>query len=106
KVWLRPREVYALKLGLNVTSNYFKPGHRIRLEISSSNFPRFDRNMNTGGRQYDETSWVVAENTVQHSAQAASYLLLPVIPDPDPGRASLRGDARCLHPASKRMEIR
>jgi predicted acyl esterase len=44
-----------------MTSNYFAPGHRIRIEISSSNFPRFDRNLNTGGNNYDETKGVIAQ---------------------------------------------
>ena len=50
------------------TSNYFAPGHRLRIEVSSSNFPRFDRNLNTGGNNYDETKGVVAHNVVHHSS--------------------------------------
>lgn len=80
KVLMRPDEVYRVPVSLSVTSNYFGPGHRIRLEVSSSNFPRFDRNLNTGGRNYDETEWVVAENEVHHSEGRASYLMLPLIP--------------------------
>jgi putative CocE/NonD family hydrolase len=80
KVWMSPGEVYEVKIDLQATSNYFGPGHRIRLEVSSSNFPRFDRNLNTGGNNYDETKWVVANNTVHHSGVHASYILLPVIP--------------------------
>lgn len=73
-------KVYELTVKMEATSNYFDRGHRIRLEISSSNFPRYDRNLNTGGRQFDETEWVVAGNEVHHSAQHASYLLLPIAP--------------------------
>jgi hypothetical protein len=51
------------------------------LEVSSSNFPRFDRNLNTGGNNYDETRWVKAENAVYHTGQHASYVMLPVIPE-------------------------
>jgi len=47
KVWMKPGEVYELTVDLEATSNYFGPGHRIRAEVSSSNFPRFDRNLNT-----------------------------------------------------------
>jgi putative CocE/NonD family hydrolase len=65
---------------LEVTSNYFARGHRIRVEVSSSNFPRFDRNLNTGGANYDETKWVKAENRIHHSAEYPSHILLPVIP--------------------------
>src|SRR5262249_40180515 len=57
---MAPGQVYPVKIDLHATSNYFGPGHRIRVEISSSNFPRFERNLNTGGRNYDETTWIVA----------------------------------------------
>jgi putative CocE/NonD family hydrolase len=80
KVWMKKGEPYEIKVDLQVTSNHFGPGHRIRLEVSSSNFPRFERNLNTGGNNYDETQWKVAENVVHHSRSHASYLLLPVIP--------------------------
>ena len=78
-VWMKADEVYEARLNLHATANYFGPGHRIRLEISSSNFPRWDRNLNTGGNNFDETEWVIAKNTVHHSAQYPSHLLLPVI---------------------------
>ncbi len=81
EVWLEPGGVYRLGIDLKATSNYFQPGHRIRLEVSSSSFPRYDRNLNTGGRNYDETSWVAARNTVHHSAGRASHVTLPVIPE-------------------------
>ena len=81
-VWVEKGKVYEISLDLHVTSNYFGPGHRIRLEISSSNFPRFDRNLNTGGNNYDEAEWQVAANTVHHSAEHRSHIVLPVIPLP------------------------
>lgn len=77
---MKPGDIYEVHLNLNATSNYFRPGHRIRLEISSSNFPRFDRNLNTGGNNFDETSWRVARNTVYHSGENVSYILLPILP--------------------------
>lgn len=80
KVWMKPGEVYEVRINLHATSNYFEPGHRIRLEISSSNFPRFDRNMNTGGNNYDETEWVTAENTIHHSNAYPSHIVLPIVP--------------------------
>jgi putative CocE/NonD family hydrolase len=80
KVWMKPGEVHQVTIDLHVTSNYFGAGHRIRVEVASSNFPRFDRNLNTGGNNYDETTWVVARNSVHHSAKYPSHLLLPVIP--------------------------
>ena len=61
------------------TSNYFKKGHRIRIEISSSNFPRFARNLNTGGNNYDETESVIATNKIHHSAEYPSQIRLPMI---------------------------
>ena len=82
KVWMRQGSVYELKVDLMATSLYVAAGHRIRLEISSSNFPRFDRNLNTGGNNYDETLWVKARNSVHHTHGKASYLMLPVIPQP------------------------
>jgi putative CocE/NonD family hydrolase len=80
KVWMKPGEVYAIRIDLHATSNYFPAQHRIRLEVSSSSFPRWDRNLNTGGNNYDETNWISADNVIRHSAATASYLLLPVIP--------------------------
>ena len=81
KVWMTPEEVYELRIDLQVTSNYFGPGHQIRLEVTSSSFPRFVRNLNTGGDNFSETEGVVARNTVHHSARYPSHLLLPVIPE-------------------------
>ena len=64
------------------TSNYFAEGHRIRIEVSSSNFPRFDRNMNTGGNNYDEVKGVVAQNSVHHSKQYASQVTITAVKRP------------------------
>ncbi|MCR9083054.1 MAG: acylase, partial [Cyclobacteriaceae bacterium] len=61
------------------TSNYFDKGHRIRIEVTSSNFPRFDRNMNTGGNNYDETEGVVATNSIHHGGKFQSRIVLPMI---------------------------
>jgi putative CocE/NonD family hydrolase len=80
QVQMLPDEVYEVRVDLRATSNFFQPGHRIRLEISSSNFPRWDRNLNTGGNNFDESTWVVAENTIHHNAARPSRLVLPIIP--------------------------
>lgn len=61
-------------------SLFFQPGHRIRVQVSSSNFPRWDRNLGTGGNNFDETTWVAQRNLVHHSAKYPSHILLPVIP--------------------------
>jgi len=79
KVWMKPGEVYELKVSLHATSNSFGPGHRIRVEISSSNFPRFARNLNTGGNNFTEKDWVVAENMIHHNKKYPSHVLLPVV---------------------------
>jgi putative CocE/NonD family hydrolase len=72
--------IYELMIDLGPTSNVFLPGHRVRLDISSSNFPRIDRNLNTGGAIGFESEWRIARNTVHRSAGHASRLILPVIP--------------------------
>jgi len=77
-VFMEEGEVYKVDLTAMATSNYFKKGHRIRIEISSSNFPRFARNMNTGGNNYDESEPVVARNKVHHSAEYPSVIKLPI----------------------------
>jgi len=71
--------VYKLTLQPMTTSNFFEIGHRIRLEVSSSNFPRFDRNLNTGGKNYDESKSVVAHNAVHHSKQFPSEIKITVV---------------------------
>ena len=71
---------YLFTIDLWATSNVFLPGHRIRLEISSSNFPRFDRNLNTGERFGEGTRGIAARQTVFHQDNMASHVLLPVIP--------------------------
>jgi putative CocE/NonD family hydrolase len=72
-------EVYELTIDLWSTSHVFVPGHRLRVEISSSNFPRFDRNLNTGGDQATGATLQVAEQTVCHDQRFRSHILLPVI---------------------------
>jgi hypothetical protein len=78
-VWMEPGKVYKVTLQPMTTSNYFEAGHRIRIEVSSSNFPRFDRNMNTGGNNYDEVKGVVAHNAVHHSRLYPSQLTITVV---------------------------
>ncbi len=79
EVWMEKGKVYKLSLSPMVTSNYFAPGHSIRIEISSSNFPRFDRNLNTGGNNYDEKDGIVAHNQIHHSAVYPSQVRLPLV---------------------------
>ena len=78
EVFMEKGEVYKLELTPMSTSNVFKKGHRIRIEISSSNFPRFARNLNTGGNNYDESDGVIARNNIHHSSQYPSQIRLPI----------------------------
>jgi putative CocE/NonD family hydrolase len=78
---LEPGEVYELTIDMWATANVFKAGHRIRLEVSSSNFPRFDRNTNTGGviAEEPESLLEVAENRIHHGGRHPSHVVLPLI---------------------------
>lgn len=78
-VWMQSGKVYKVTFQPLTTSNYFDAGHRLRIEISSSNFPRFDRNMNTGGNNYDEATGVVAHSAVHHSKQYPSEISLTIV---------------------------
>jgi len=78
EVFMEKGKVYKLDLTPMSTSNVFKKGHRIRIEISSSNFPRFARNLNTGGNNYDESDGVIAHNKIHHSNQYPSQIRLPI----------------------------
>lgn len=79
EVFMEADAVYELRLGPLVTSNVFRAGHRIRIEVSSSNYPRFARNMNTGGQNARETQHVVANNAVHHGPDRASYIELTLV---------------------------
>lgn len=76
-----PGEIYKLTIDAGVTSNVFLKGHRVRVEVSSSNFPRFDRNPNTGRPIADENVLRKAEQTIYHDRVHPSHVLLPVIPN-------------------------
>ena len=79
EVFMEKNKVYKVDLTPMVTSNYFAAGHKIRIEVSSSNFPRFDRNLNTGGNNYDEPKGIVVENKIHHSKLYPSVIKLPFI---------------------------
>jgi putative CocE/NonD family hydrolase len=78
--FLNPGQTYKFTLDLWSTSNLFRKGHRLRLEISSSNFPRFDRNLNTGEGARSARKSVPATNTIYHDAEHPSALILPIVP--------------------------
>jgi len=77
---LEPSKIYELTIDLVGTSNVFLPGHRIRVDITSSHFPQFDRNPNTGEPFGLSSNTRVARQTVHHSRTHASHIVLPVIP--------------------------
>jgi uncharacterized protein len=86
QVPLSPGEVARVEVSLQATGHVFLPGHRIRLEVSSSEFPAFARNLNTGTSNEETSDWRVAQNVVHHAPGHASYLELPVVtPDPAVG---------------------
>jgi len=83
-VWLEKGKVYKVTLTPMNTSNLFAAGHKIRLEVAGSNFPRFDRNLNTGGNNYDETEAVVAHTSIHHGAQYPSSVTITIVPAHEP----------------------
>ena len=77
---MEPGKVYEFEIDMSVTSNVFFPGHALRVEVTSSCFPRFSRNLNTGDPVATGTRIVCARQTVHHSSSCPSHLILPVIP--------------------------
>ena len=75
---MTPGEPYEFVFQLYPTSNVFKAGHRIRLDISSSNWPRFDVNPNTGGPLGLERDYQIAHQTIYHDADCPSHIVLPM----------------------------
>lgn len=73
-----PGQLYIAEVDLHSTANTFRKGHRIRVEVSSSNYPRIERNLNTGGNNYDETGFVIANNRIYLGGEQASFISLPV----------------------------
>lgn len=85
-VWMEPGKVYKVTLLPLVTSNYFAVGHRLRIEVSSSSFPEYERNLNTGGNNYDEVKGIIAHNEVHHSKKYPSSLAVTVMKPPAESR--------------------
>jgi putative CocE/NonD family hydrolase len=79
EVFMEKGKVYKVEMSPMATSNFFAPGHRIRIEISGSNFPRFERNLNTGGSNYNESNGVSVQTSIHHSKAYPSVLRLPVV---------------------------
>ena len=79
---MQPDTVYRFQVDLWATAHTFKAGHRLRVHVTSSDFPRYDRNLNTGGPIGHESEWQIATNTVFHDAGRPSHLVLPVYGPP------------------------
>jgi putative CocE/NonD family hydrolase len=77
---LEPGKIEQYEIDMWVTSNLFRRGHRIRVEVSSSNFPRFDRNPNSGQDFGTDTKLLSATQTILHNAEHPSHVVLPIIP--------------------------
>ena len=80
QVFMKENEVYEIRITPFPTANVFKKGHRIRVDIASSNFPRFDVNPNTGEALGRHRRFVKADNTIYHDAARASHIVLPIVP--------------------------
>ena len=76
---LTPNQIYAYEIELTGTANVFLPGHRIRIDITSSNFPQFDRNPNTGEPLGTSSKTRIAAQTVYHGGSHLSHIVLPVV---------------------------
>jgi uncharacterized protein len=79
EVFMEKGKTYKLDFTPMTTANTFLPGHRIRVEVTSSSFPKYSRNLNTGGRNAFEKDGVIANNQVKHSRAELSYILLPIV---------------------------
>ncbi len=81
---MKAGEVYELRIGPFFVTNRFNAGHRLRLDITSSNFPRYERNLNTGGNNFDESVGQAARNEVHHGTHYPSRIILPVVKSEKP----------------------
>jgi putative CocE/NonD family hydrolase len=88
---MKPGEVYQAKIDMRAIAYYLPPGHRLRVQVSSSNFPRLERNLNTGGNNFDETVGVIAVNRVYTTRDYASAVLIPEWPEVPPTEARAAG---------------
>jgi putative CocE/NonD family hydrolase len=76
---IKPGRIYRYSFSLGATSNVFKAGHRIRIQVSSSNFPKWDRNLNTGHAIGQDASVKAAIQTIYHDTKHPSHIMLPII---------------------------
>ena len=91
---MRTGEVYRVQIDMRAIAYYLPPGHRLRVQVTSSNFPRLERNLNTGGNNYDEMVGIVARNRVLTDPDHASAIVIPEWPEVPTGQLSPRGAMR------------
>jgi predicted acyl esterase len=77
---MRPGEVYPVKITGMVTASDFLPGHRLRIEVASTNFPNYERNLNSGARNVDETEAHTARTRILHDTRNASFIEFATLP--------------------------
>jgi hypothetical protein len=77
---MEPGTIYSIEVNVKSIAYHFRPKHRIRLWVANSNFPQYERNLNTGGNIFDETTWVIAHNAVHTGGAHPSALVLPIVP--------------------------
>lgn len=106
-VLVKRNATYQISVDVGVTSYVFLPGHRLRVEISSSNFPRFDRNLNSTGPNADQTKLVKARQTVFHDQRYPSALILPLVPSENIQDAVMHhpqgGDHVAVNPEQRKL---
>ena len=81
---MKPGEVYRFEIDMVGTSIAFQKGHRVRVHVTSSHFPQFDRNPNTGAKFGTSAQMKVAQQTIYHDVERPSHIVLPVIPSREP----------------------
>lgn len=77
--WRKPGRIYRIVLREMVVASRFAPGHRLRIEIAGTNFPEYERNLNTGGVNFNETHAVVAHDVIYHDRDHRSFFEIPTI---------------------------
>jgi uncharacterized protein len=101
---IEPGKIYKYTIDLWATSNVFKSGHRIRVYVTSSNFPRFNRNLNTGEKTFGGSTLVKAKQTIYHDADHPSAVVLPIIPrasEPPPAAPAKRPGTSIIAPGAR-----
>ena len=102
---IRPGEIVKYTIRMDPTSNAFLPGHRIRLDVTSSDFPNFDRNHNTAANQHADGELVTAHQIIYHGGECATRVILPHIPNQVVNRTARDGGRSTAAPAKERYPL-